>query len=59
MSDPCGNWEEDVDLEFDIDLHDMPDSSQEASIATLHEDQGQEVEVKVLHYLNGEEVTDE
>ena len=62
-SDPRGNWEEDGELNFDVNLSNIPDSSQEAAAETLNEDQSQdqviEVGVNVLHELSGQEVADE
>ena len=43
VSDPCVDWEEDADLEFDIDLDCMPNYSQKSAMSLLHEEQGQEL----------------
>ena len=70
VSDPCGNWEEEGEDNFDVDLDNIPDSSQEVAVELLAGDQGEvqgevqgqdlgeEVKVNVLAELNGEEVTD-
>ena len=38
VSDPHGNWEEEGEDYFDVNLDNIPDSSQEAAAWTLNED---------------------
>ena len=40
VSDPHGNWEEEGEDYFDVDLDNIPDSSQEAAVELLNGDQG-------------------
>ena len=36
VSDPHGNWKDDGELNFDINLDNIPDSSQEDAAGTLN-----------------------
>ena len=55
-SDPYGNWEEDAGFDFELNLNNVPSSSQEFANDILNENE--QTEVNVIHELNGAEVTD-